>query len=218
MPQNHNRLVTTGAQAIRETFGSYRKRFDEVTLRARSRFETLDWQGIRADAAERLDLYKNEVDKIERSIRDLLQDRCEDKRIWANLKGSFAALVKARNDRELAETFFNSVTRRIFATIGIDPQIEFVETDIENLPGRAETKIYRRYRGGTSATALIGNILADCLLSDGFRNLENDARQVAAKIETRLHEIGCPAAIDYIDMAESIFYRGMGAYLVGRIC
>src|SRR5213075_992055 len=29
-------------------------------------------------------------------------------------------------NEELAESFFNSLTRRIFHTIGVDPQIEFV--------------------------------------------------------------------------------------------
>ena len=33
-------------------------------------------------------------------------------------------------DVELAETFFNSVTRRLFVTVGVDERIEFVDLDI----------------------------------------------------------------------------------------
>ena len=77
----NSRLANRGAKTIREAFGSYRTQFDAVTSRAISRFKTLDWQGMRADAAARLDIYKNEVDIIETAIRHLLGDRIEDKQV-----------------------------------------------------------------------------------------------------------------------------------------
>lgn len=211
------RLANMGAKAIRETFESYRTQFDAVTTRAQSRFQALDWQGMRADAAARLDIYKNEVDNIETAIRQLMGDQIEDKQLWAHLKTAYAGLVSARLDRELAETFFNSVTRRIFATVGVDPQIEFVESDGDPSPARAQANGYRSYPGGNSTADLIRKILADCPLAAEFNNFEQDAGHVAAKIEAHLHKMGLPPEIDCIEMAANIFFRGMGAYLVGRI-
>jgi isocitrate dehydrogenase kinase/phosphatase len=40
---------------------------------------------------------------------------------------------------------------------------------------------------------------------------------VADKIESYLRKMGASGKIDAIDMAHSVFYRGMGAYLIGRI-
>ena len=212
-----SRLVNVGAGAIKETFVNYRIRFDEVTARAQSRFEALDWQGMRANATARLDLYKNEVDNIESAIRRLLGDQIEDKNIWANLKAAYAGLVNPRQDCELAETFFNSVTRRIFATVGVDPQIEFVDTDVGTPATETKSKVYRSYRGGKSVADLIRKILVGYSLTTQFRSLEQDARRVAVKIEAHLHQIGLTPAIDHIEMAENVFFRGMGAYFIGRI-
>ena len=219
MPQNHthHRLADTGAGAIKETFVSYRAQFDAVTTRAQSRFQGRDWRGMRADAATRLDIYKIEVDNIESTIRHLLGDHIEDKQVWADLKSTYAALVRSRRDRELAETFFNSVTRRIFATIGVDPKIEFVDPDGDPSPARAKATGYRSYPGGSSTADRIRNILADYPLADGFGNLKRDAAQVAAKIDAHLRGMGLPAAMDRIEMIDTVFYRGMGAYLIGRI-
>ncbi|MGD9174793.1 MAG: bifunctional isocitrate dehydrogenase kinase/phosphatase [Desulfobacterales bacterium] len=215
--KSDNQIAKTAARAIKETFVSYRAQFDEVTSRAQSRFQALDWQGMRADAAARLNLYKSEVDKIETTIRQLLGDQIEDKQVWASLKAMYAGRVQALPDQELAETFFNSVTRRIFGTVGVDPQIEFVDTDADPSPARAQANGYRSYSGGNSTADLIRKILADYPLADGFGNLKRDAAQAAVKIEAHLREIGLPAAIDRIEMVDTVIYRGMGAYLIGRI-
>ena len=217
--QGDNRLSIKGADAIKETFVSYRSQFDQITSGAQSRFETLDWKGMRADAAARLDIYKNEVDNIEIAIRRLLGDQIEDKQLWASLKTEYAGLVSARQDRELAETFFNSVTRRIFATVGVDPQIEFVATDgnPSTAQAQAQVNVSRTYPGGNSTAEMICKILADYPLAAGFQNLEQHAALAGTKIDAYLREIGRPAAIDRIEMVDTILYRGMGAYLIGRM-
>jgi isocitrate dehydrogenase kinase/phosphatase len=213
----HNQLANNGAKAIEASFVSYRNQFDEVTTRAQSRFETLDWQGMRADAAARLAIYKNEVDKIERTIGQLLGDHIADKQIWAHLKTAYAGLVNSRRDCELAETFFNSVTRRIFATVGVDPQIEFVYTDAGPSSDSATSKVYQPQPEKKSIAELIRKILAGYPLAEGFGHLKQDAAQVAAKIDAHLHKTGLPAAIDRIEVVDTIFYRGMGAYVIGRM-
>ena len=37
----------------------------------------------------------------------------------------YAELISGRHDLDLSETFFNSVTRRVFTTIGVDADLEF---------------------------------------------------------------------------------------------
>ena len=50
-----------------------------------------------------------------------------------------------------------------------------------------------------------------------FQNAAHDAAQVAAKIDRHLQDLGFSGIIDRIEMVRSVFYRGMGAYLIGRI-
>jgi isocitrate dehydrogenase kinase/phosphatase len=215
--QSENRISIKGAEAIKETFVNYRSQFDKITSGAQSRFQALDWQGMQADAVARLDIYKSKVDNIETTIRRLLSDHIQDKQVWADLKAIYAGLVNSRRDQELAETFFNSVTRRIFATVGVDPQIEFVGTDGNPFPARAQTNGYRSYPAGSSTADLVRKILADYPLTCRFGDLERDAAQAAAKIEAHLRKTGLPPAIDRIEMVDTVFYRGMGAYLIGRM-
>ena len=73
---------------------------------------------MQADARERLDLYKNVVDETVAQVNELLGERGTDTEIWAKTKVAYGALVATMNLWELGETFFNSITRRIFATVG----------------------------------------------------------------------------------------------------
>ena len=53
---------------------------------------------------------------------------------WIGAKCAYAELVADRPDYELAQTFFNSVTRRLLTTVGVDPAVEFVEESEVHLP------------------------------------------------------------------------------------
>ena len=75
---------------------------------------------MRANAVARLRIYREEVTKIEDALRSLLGERVDDRLIWVAVKALYSYLVDELADRELAETFFNSVTRRIF-TVSIRP-------------------------------------------------------------------------------------------------
>jgi isocitrate dehydrogenase kinase/phosphatase len=212
-----SRLANLAAGSIYQAFKSYRYEFNEITQRAKIRFKAMDWSGMRSDASERLDLYKAVVGRIEDEIRRLLHSRISDKLVWASMKAVYSGLISGRNDWELAETFFNSVTRRIFATVGVDPQIEFVDSDFITPPTRASEAIFRTYEGRASIADIIRGILTDYPLTAGFEDLRRDAEFVAKEIERRLGDIGSPGKIERIQMADRIFYRGMGAYAIGRM-
>ena len=213
----NNRLIGQGATAIYQAFGIYRSRFKEITRRAPMRFKNRDWQGVRADAVLRLDLYKDTVNRIEIDIRRLLADHLQEKSVWAAIKAAYSGMLVQNDDWELAETFFNSITRRVFATVGVDTEIEFVNTDFDTPPTTTHSKIYKTFKCKGAIAALICMILSDSPLMADFQNIEHDAQQVAEKIELYLKKKGISDQIEGIDMACSVFYRGMGAYLVGRI-
>ena len=216
-PPINKRLVVQGATAIYRAFSTNRSRFKEITRCAPLRFKNRDWHGVRADAIQRLDLYKDAVDRIEIDIRRLLADQVQEKNIWAVIKTAYSGMLIQNDDWELAETFFNSITRRVFATVGVDAEIEFVNTEFDTPPTPTTSKIYHSFKSRESTASLIRKILADYPLMAPFQDIEYDAQQVAAKIEIHLQKMGASGKIDGIDMARSVFYRGMGAYLIGRI-
>ena len=208
-------LANLAARAIQEEFNDYHAQFKRITRRARLRFCNRDWQGMRSDSAERLDLYRQAVNRIETNIRASLADRVQDRMVWVSLKAVYSGLIVNQNDWELAETFFNSVTRRVFATVGVDPQIEFVDTDFDTPPSKAGSLVYRSYGADQPISELIQRICEDYRFQVGFRDLPGDSAWVAERLESKM--ISESSQVQSIDMINQVFHRGMGAYLIGRL-
>jgi isocitrate dehydrogenase kinase/phosphatase len=211
------RIATLAANVIYEALNTYHARYKGITQRARLRFKNRDWRSMQRDAAERLSLYKDVVDHIERRIKYLLVGRAQNKQVWEHIKATYSAMIAGNDDWELAETFFNSITRRILATVGVDTEIEFVNTGFDSPPNQVPAPVYHTYTGPESTADLFEQILIGYPLMVPFQNAAHDAAQVAAKIDRHLKKLGFSGIIDRIEMVRNVFYRGMGAYLIGRI-
>ena len=133
------------------------------------------------------------------------------------MKAVYSGLIAGRDDWEVAETFFNSVTRRIFTTVGVDHQIEFVATDFETPPTRPQSPVYRVYNRVVALPELITSLVKDFRLAVPFRDLAGDAQLVAARIEDQMAALNTLRTVERVEMIKPAFYRGMGAYLVGRL-
>jgi isocitrate dehydrogenase kinase/phosphatase len=213
-------LAAPAAAAIAAGFDRYEQAFREVTRRARRRFERRDWMGGQLDAAERLDLYRRVLDEVVAQIRALLGPALKDRELWAAMKAAYSPLGAARADVELAETFFNSVTRRIFATVGVDPAIEFVGSDFAELalqdPPGAEP-VFRSYIAAAGLRTIVRTILNDFRFAVPCEDFERDVELVAGAIEVQLTEAWGDARHEAIELVRAPFYRNKAAYLIGRI-
>ncbi|MCP4362452.1 MAG: bifunctional isocitrate dehydrogenase kinase/phosphatase [Chloroflexi bacterium] len=210
-----SRLANMGATLIHDAFISYCRTFHDITGRAQQRFEDQDWNGVRTDARERLELYRQIINQIVPQVRRLLADRLLDKIVWAGMKAVYSGFIENRDDWELAETFFNSVTRRIFTTVGVDPQIEFVATDFDLPPTPSNIEIFHTYRPSKDMPQLMRYILQTYEFQSPFADLDGDCCQIAQRVRSLL--IQKHTHIVQIDMAKRPFYRGKSAYLIGRL-
>ncbi len=211
------RKAETAASIVHGAFQSYVDQFRAITRRAQTRFERRDWQGVQQDALERLSLYRSVLDPLVIQVRGLLSDHLSDKAMWAEMRATYSTLIAGRDDFDIAETFFNSVTRRIFDTVGVDPTIEFVDTDFVTAPTRTRRPVYRTYQRSSDTSVLIAEILSGFALSVGYEDLARDARLVAERVEQRLLELGALSIVELAEVVESMFFRGKGAYIVGRL-
>ena len=212
-----SRLANLGARLVAGAFADFRQRDRVLTLRARYAFERRDWAAHRADAAARLALYRGVVDHTERRLRDVLADHLADRLVWVSMKAVFSGLIDERHDWDVAETFFNSITRRIFDTVGVDPYIEFVDTDFDQPPTVADGAPWLRHDWTPGTRRLCEGLLADRLESVVWEDRARDARLVAERIDTRLRALGPHADPVAAEVLVPVFYRGKGAYLVGRL-
>jgi isocitrate dehydrogenase kinase/phosphatase len=217
IPKAHNRLARQGAAAILAAFGDYEREFQAITCRAKVRFEQRDWHGLQHDALERLELYSRVIAGGVAEIRELLDFAVKDKKLWATMKSAYAELIWCCADIELAETFFNSVSRRIFTTIGVDPRIEFLFSDFDTTAQVPNPPIFITYPACGPLAELMGQVLKACEFATPFQDLARDAQLVARAVEREHKGAGTAPPIDAIDMIPAVFYRNQGAYLVGRI-
>ena len=211
------RLADQVSQLIFQGFQEYHDRFKAISRRAKQRFEKRDWRGSQEDAVERLELYNLVIQGVVAGIRQALGQRVKEKAIWRETKQAYYRHIADRSDVEIAETFFNSVTRRIFATVGVDPQIEFIWMDAEILPTGNEGPVYRSFQHQGSTEALIRAILESYRFAVPYQDLGRDARLVAQAIEERLQEAWHATDFHAIELIKPVFYRNKGAYIVGRI-
>ncbi len=202
------------AMEIAVAYERYRHQFDEVTRRARGRFEARQFRELQADARERLDVYQRSLDEVVARLKLALGGSSRDRALWKLIKRRYCALVGERDDSELAETFYNSVTRRIFTTVGVDPEVEFVDWEYQPVAHHRGPPIYREYPRQRSLSALVEQILA----RTGFRFQDpaGEAQRVAFELERQLAERRA-ANFEEIQVLDSIFFRNQLAFLVGRI-
>lgn len=210
-------LAKRGAQAIKHAFDLYTLEFNAITHRAKSRFEDQDWHGMQNDAIERLDLYTQIIKVIVADIHNILREEVHNKAVWSAMKAHYSLLTLSLHNIEIAETFFNSVSRRIFTTVGVDPAIEFIDSDFEVIPVRAGNPIFHSYYPKNTLQALFQEILVDYSFNVPYTDLASEAGLVADAVKKEMHAHWGVEQMERLDLLSTIFYRGQGAYLIGVI-
>ena len=90
-------------------------------------------------------------------LRECLGEWLREIRAWKLIKQRFRAAIRNRYDRDLAETYFNSVTRKILQTVGINRDVEFFSIRRATRKPSASRKVFRTYRVSGDATSGAGD-------------------------------------------------------------
>lgn len=210
-------LAWHGATAIHDAFDDYQTQFRAITLRAQQCYERREWHHWQADSIERLELYEQVLRGVVTGLRTLLGSETLNKALWRAIKLNYARLLSRRKDLEIGETFYNSVTRRILVTVGVEPELEFVWFGATTLP-TGDSDIVRLYVQVSTLQAMVKSILLDYQFAVRFADIDTDAQRVAAVLGDQLHQLWDSPDMDRVEMLKPVFYRNKAAYLVGRIC
>jgi isocitrate dehydrogenase kinase/phosphatase len=203
------------ARAIHTAYERWTSGFEEITHRARERFERRDWRGAQSDATARLALYRIHLDGAVADVSDILADAVLERTRWAAVKARHQEGLAGRLDAELARTFFNSVTRHIFSTVGADPAIEYLDPPPDT-GAEWDHHLLILHHGPAVDGSLVRALLESYPWSVPYAQLGRDADDVAAIIRERLAEAGGEGPVT-LEMLRPVFFRNKGAYLVGRV-
>ncbi len=218
MSQEMGRLdaaVAKSVQVLHRGFDDYNASFSDLSRRARRRFESGDRSGMRADATARIELYDRVVDEVIERLESDLGGRLFSRSVWSGIRDGFEADVGNRVDAELCKTFFNTITRRLFKTRGVDAAIEFIAIDIEPTDRISHPVARHVYAVAEDPALGFRRILDDHAFSLPYADVDQDARLLAEHLMAECARIDEPGPT-HIELLETVFYREGRAYLVGR--
>ena len=204
------------ARHLVAAFASYNAEFRAITRRAPLRFDSRDWKGSQRDAVERIELYDRFVAQSIEELRTALGPAALERARWRETRREFAALIATLPDPEFTKTFFSSVTRRLFGTVGVAPDIEFVATDLDPLAGvrSVDTNSYQNHG---SLPLLFEDLLGDVRFRSPWRDLDKSIAHVAGEVRAYLDAQAERRAVERVEVIRPVFYQASRAYIVGRI-
>jgi isocitrate dehydrogenase kinase/phosphatase len=203
------------AAVLVAAFDGWRHAFARTTARGRERFAARDWAGIRADTVGRLELHNRAVEAARRELVELLADAGRERSTWIALKQRWAAATAERDDRELAQTFFNSVSRRVLPRRGVDAELDFLPVDFVARAAEREADLVRSYPGPPTAE-LVARLLAERPLGAPFADLQRDAAAAAERLAAGIVAAFGATGAEALEVLHEPFFRNKAAYVIGR--
>lgn len=211
-----NQAAENGVRIVQEGFIAYRQRFLQITARAPQRFVARDWHAAHTDAVERLNLYAQVVTEVVAALKDTAGAPYLERSTWQVMKSLYTPWAYRCEDFELAFTFFNSITRRMFATQGVDESIEFTTAKIESPPELTLRPVTTRYATDPDLKSALFAILDAYERELPFCNPQGAVERMAVGLETLTSRLG-GRPLQAFELLNPVFYRGQGAFLVGRM-
>jgi isocitrate dehydrogenase kinase/phosphatase len=202
------------AAEIAEHFRLYNEEFGRITRRAAGHFLAEDWQAAQRDAVARIELYEQRVARCVTLVGGQLEGKRVEAALWSDIKHAYESLVVRRPDSDFYHTFFNSVTRDLFGTVGVNQDVEFCATSVGRASGSVPIRVYRV--GGSLPTA-VREILADLPFGATIGDIDSAVHRISAEIGRYFATGRHSGAPESIELIEPVFYRGMQAFVVGRL-
>src|SRR5215472_9022352 len=205
------------ARHIVEAFARYNAEFRAITRRAPQRFDTRDWKGSQRDAVERIELYDGFVNQTIAALRLVLGAQATNRGLWRQIHAEFAAQITDLPDPEFTKTFFSSISRRLFGTVGVAPDIEFVATDLDPLAAVHSAVGTNTYLNHGSLSLLFEDLLGDVRFRSPWRDLDKSIAHVTEEVQAHLRACGEHRDILRVEVIRPVFYQISRAYIVGRL-
>lgn len=208
--------IKLAAERIAECYHTYITTFNELTALAPQFFVDKDWLSMQQNHKRRLRLYKDQVEATKLLLQGFVKDVALEREFWRETKSYYSWIITERKDKELAETFFNSVIRKIYPMQGIEKDLMFVFEGYDTCDFHSSEKLFYTYPPEWGLQKIIRSIIQDFDFGVRYMDKEGDVqllvRAVRDVILTRYQ-----ATKDTITQVwKNVFYRNKAAYLIGR--
>ncbi|MDN3689323.1 bifunctional isocitrate dehydrogenase kinase/phosphatase [Cyclobacterium jeungdonense] len=204
------------AITILNGYDQYISDFNQVTREVPANFVRRDWKALQENHKKRLRLYKDHLRKIVPQCQNQLGEKIAHVNSWKLLKSIYLEKIKARTDKELAATFFNSVFRKTFPGNNVHEALMFVEAPFDELPAQIDSSLYHTYPASDSIQTIFRKILNDFDFGAPYYQLDEDIGYLERGVRQVIFSRYPATADTTTEVLRDIFYRNKAAYLIGR--
>lgn len=213
---DNDALIHETAGKIFDAFEDYNQEFRNITQRARRRFDECEWKLGQRDAVERIELYDRRVVRCVAGLVGPMGARIADVDVWHAIRGDFVERTADCVDVEFYKTFFNSVTRKVFNTVGVNPNVEFVAPDLEPALLGSNPPV-RNFENEGTLLPIIEAIVEQLPSVSKLVDFQKSVIQIVAEINWFVHSVNSGRSVATIETLVPVFYRATRAFIVGRM-
>lgn len=194
-------------------FSAYRQGFQTLTGGARGRFETSDWLGAQTAARARIQLYSQFRAGCLQRLTPLVDGFSSQD--WVATRRYFESLTQGLPDRELAQTSYNTIFRKLVGRTHLSDEQAFVrQAVIERTP--LEPFETFRFDHAQDLSSLVEMIILSFPFDVPFAHLDDDVKAVTKLMTENIQPLTGVQPLSAV-MLRSVFYRNKGAYLIGHL-
>lgn len=207
------------AQIIFDQWNTLITEYLEITSVGKSYFEEKKYAELFQKAQQRYRLYGGHVKIALEAITEILKEDIANPARWQDIKSYYVLLTDTRADKQNTETFYNSVTRKIFNNFNyaFDEKFEFFDEKDYQLCDYTPPLVFKTFK----ATILTKDLLKEILLSYEFNvewdNMDRDVQNIFDEIVPSIIAQKNNLFLDKVEFLNTVFYRNRGAFLVGRL-
>ena len=137
--------VDAVARAVLEGFDRHYRLFRAATARAKAYFEEAEWSEAQRVVRDRIEFYDSRVAECLERLHAEFDAGSLTLALWKQVKVAYIGLLVEHLQPELAETFFNSVTTRLFPAGYSDNEVMFVRAAMSTEYVDSDPPIFRSY-------------------------------------------------------------------------
>lgn len=205
------------ATLVHEGFETFYAEFMRLTRAARLHFDQGEHLAVQEHQKARIDLYQRYVARTLASLSSITRQHPADLGLWKRAHVEYARQVASRVDVEVAETFFNAITRKVFHTVGVEPEIEFLGDEPRMLPTPEVPGLMRRLPFDGDLPGLMAAVLRHPRPALRFIDLPGDAAWLAERFAAECPFVRDGGGFDHVEVCRPLFFRPKEGYVVGRV-
>ena len=215
----HDEVSRHIATVLIEGFDKHYRLFRSVSARAREQFEARAWGELQHALQERISFYDERVRECVERLHGEFDVAAISDGTWRDAKLFYIGLLVEHSQPELAETFFNSVIKRMLKRSYYDNDLIFVRAAISTEYIEPDPPIYRSYYPNVEGErACFAQLFRDFGWSRPFADLDGDLDHVLDRLRQRPGGPWTHLEPNHqIQVLNSPLYRNKAAYVFGKL-